>query len=84
MSDQPRNEDLTEHIRHVIEAAIPGARAQVSGGDGHFRIAVTAAAFAGKSLLEKQRLVYSAIAGLMRGDNAPIHAVDQLITSLPG
>jgi acid stress-induced BolA-like protein IbaG/YrbA len=80
MSEQP----LTQRIRHLIETAIPGAKADVAGGDGgHFRIAVTAAAFAGKSLLEKQRLVYSAIAEMMRGDNAPIHAVDQLTTSLP-
>lgn len=74
---------LPAHIQQTIEAAIPGASAQVEGGGGHFRITVTAAAFAGKSLLEKQRLVLTAIAELMRGDDAPVHAVDQLITRVP-
>jgi stress-induced morphogen len=52
----------------------------VAGGGGHYTIKVTAAAFAGKSLIEQQRMVYSAITELMRGDDAPIHAVDKLTT----
>ena len=36
--------------------------------------------FAGKSMLESQRLVYGAIAHLMKGDGAPVHAVDKLTT----
>lgn len=77
-----RPETLTQ-IKTAIETALPGASAEVGGGGGHYTITVTAAAFAGKSLLEKQRLVLSAIADLMKGDNAPVHAVDRLITKVP-
>lgn len=73
--------DTRDQIRDRIERAIPGARVEVTAAEGgHFSIVVTAAAFAGLSLLEKQRLVYGAIADLMRGDNPPVHAVDQLVT----
>lgn len=72
--------DLPGHIRSVIEAAIPGSRAEVQGGGGHFTITVVGSAFTGKSMLEQQRLVYSAITELMRGEDAPIHAVDKLTT----
>jgi stress-induced morphogen len=50
-----------EHIKERIEAAIPGARAEVedyTGGGDHFRATVTAAAFAGRSRIEQHRLVY--------------------------
>lgn len=80
----PPGTPLTEHIRLLIESAVPGAQVEVHGaGGGHFRIAVVAAAFAGKSLLEKQRLVYGAIAPLMKGEDAPVHAIDQLVTKVP-
>ena len=50
-----------EHIKERIEAAIPGAHAEVedyTGGGDHFRATVTAAAFAGRSRIEQHRLVY--------------------------
>jgi stress-induced morphogen len=50
-----------EHIKERIEAAIPGARAEVedyTGGGDHFRATVTAPAFAGRSRIEQHRLVY--------------------------
>ena len=50
-----------EDIKERIEAAIPGARAEVqdtTGGGDHFRATVTAAAFAGRSRIEQHRLVY--------------------------
>ncbi len=43
-------------------------------------IEVTSPVFAGKSMLESQRMVYGAIADLMKGDRAPVHAVDSLKT----
>ena len=72
--------DLPGHVRAIIESAIPGSSAEVHGGGGHYTITVTAAAFAGRSLIDQQRMVYSAITELMRGDDAPIHAVDKLTT----
>ena len=47
----------------------------VSGGGGHFSIEVTSAVFAGKTRVDSQRLVYGAIAHLMNGDLAPVHAI---------
>jgi hypothetical protein len=40
--------NIEQQVKSVIEAAIPGATAQVRGGGGHFEIEVTSAAFAGK------------------------------------
>lgn len=74
---------VTDAVREAIEAAIPDARAVVTGGGGHYTIEVTSPAFAGKGMLESQRLVYSAIAHLMKGDMAPVHAVDSLKTRTP-
>ena len=71
---------LTDTIRAAIEAAVPEARATVAGGGGHFTIEVVSPAFAGKTPVERQRLVYGAITHLMKGDDAPVHAVDSLIT----
>jgi len=52
----------------------------VDGGGGHFSIEVASPAFAGRRMLESQRLVYGAIAHLMQGDAPPVHAVDVLKT----
>lgn len=75
---------IFDQIRSRIQQALPDAAVEVNGGGGHFTIAVTSQAFAGKTLLAKQRLVYAAIAPLMAGDNAPVHAVDALDCRLPG
>ena len=72
--------DILQAIRDAIGAKIPGAQVEVAGGGGHYTIGVTAPAFAGKSMLESQRLVYGAITHLMNGAAPPVHAVDKLIT----
>jgi stress-induced morphogen len=64
-----------EEIKQRIEAAIPGAHAEVedfTGGGDHFRAAVTAPAFAGRSRIEQHRLVYDIFDGEIGG---PIHAL---------
>ena len=64
-----------EDIKRRIEAAIPGARAEVedfTGGGDHFRATVTAAAFAGRSRIEQHRLVYDVFGAEIGG---PIHAL---------
>jgi acid stress-induced BolA-like protein IbaG/YrbA len=71
---------VTDAIRDSIQKAIPDARTEVRGGGGHYEIEVVSPVFEGKSTLERQRLVYSAIAHLMKGDMAPVHAVDSLKT----
>ncbi len=82
MSDHRTNfqGDVVEAVKKAIEEALPGAQVQVAGGGGHFNIEVVSPVFAGKGTLESQRLVYSAIAHLMKGDMAPVHAVDSLKT----
>lgn len=75
--------DVLAALRDAITGAIPGAEVEVSGGGGHYTIAVTSAAFAGKGMVDSQRMVYAAIAHLMKGDAAPVHAVDSLRTRTP-
>ncbi|MFM9884565.1 MAG: BolA/IbaG family iron-sulfur metabolism protein [Burkholderiales bacterium] len=74
---------VIDALREAIERQIPDARADVNGGGGHFNIEVTSPVFAGKNMLQSQRMVYSAIADLMKGDRAPVHAVDSLKTRTP-
>jgi acid stress-induced BolA-like protein IbaG/YrbA len=67
---------------HIIRA-IPDATVRVEGGGGHYSIEVVSPVFAGKGMLDSQRLVYAAIAPLLKGDDAPVHAVDSLRTPHP-
>lgn len=64
-----------EELKQRIEAAIPGASADVedyTGGGDHFRATVTAQAFAGRSRIEQHRLVYDVFGTEIGG---PIHAL---------
>jgi acid stress-induced BolA-like protein IbaG/YrbA len=82
MSSHPTNFEgsVVDALREAIEREIPHARALVTGSGGHFSIEVVSQVFAGKGMLESQRLVYGAIAHLMKGDAPPVHAVDSLKT----
>jgi acid stress-induced BolA-like protein IbaG/YrbA len=72
------------NIEAAILEKIPGANVKVDHvSGGHYTIEVVSPVFAGKSMLESQRLVYGAIAHLMKGDDAPVHAVDSLKTRAP-
>lgn len=64
-----------QEIKQRIEAAIPGANAEVedyTGGGDHFRAAVTAPAFAGLSRIAQHRLVYDVFGAEVGG---AIHAL---------
>ena len=74
---------VTDAIRDAICAKIDAAQVEVSGGGGHYTIVVEAPVFANASMLESQRLVYGAISHLMAGNDAPVHAVDSLVTRAP-
>lgn len=52
-----------------LHAGHAGARPE---GESHFRVEITSTAFEGKSRVERQRLVYGALAEEMAG---PIHAL---------
>jgi acid stress-induced BolA-like protein IbaG/YrbA len=74
---------IPDAISSSIKAKIPDATVEVSGGGGHWNISVVSTVFAGKSMLENQRLVLGAIKHLINGANPPIHAVDTLVTRTP-
>jgi stress-induced morphogen len=64
-----------QEIKDRIEAAIPGAKADVTdltGGGDHFRAEVVAGAFAGLSRIEQHRRVYAVFGAEIGG---PIHAL---------
>ena len=69
---------IPDAIRDAIAQKIPGARIDVQGGGGHYTIEVVSPAFEGLGRVDAQRLVYGAIAHLMAGNDAPVHAVDTL------
>ena len=68
-------------IKTAILERIEGADVTVTpGSGGYYTIEVVSPVFTGKSMLESQRLVYGAIAHLMKGEGAPVHAIDKLTT----
>ncbi|GAC1544968.1 MAG: hypothetical protein NVS3B10_32140 [Polyangiales bacterium] len=77
------SDPVVEKIQSAIRAAIPDAVVRAAGGGGHYVIDVTSTAFEGKGTLQRHRLVLTAIAPLMSGDAAPVHAVDTLNTNVP-
>lgn len=85
MSEHPTDfvGSVEDAITSAVKQRIPDAQVAVAGGGGHYRIEVVSTVFAGKSMLENQRLVLSAIKHLINGDRAPVHAVDELITRTP-
>lgn len=74
---------IPDAVRDAILVAIPDAQVTVEGGGGHFTIEVVSPVFAGKRMLESQRLVLGSIKHLMAGDLAPVHAVDSIKTRVP-
>ena len=73
-----------EALRKSIQQAIPDGRVEVQAGSpGHFEIRVISQAFEGRNRVQQQQLVYAAIAPMMRGDAAPVHAIDRLLTEVP-
>jgi stress-induced morphogen len=65
----------TDELKQRIEAAIPGAKADVTdltGGGDHFRATIIAPEFAGMSRIEQHRRVYAVFGTDIGG---PIHAL---------
>lgn len=75
--------DILEAMRRAITEAIPDAEVELSGGGGHFEVVVRSTAFEGKRTLARHRLVMGALAPLMAGDQAPVHAIDRLVALTP-
>ena len=75
-----------EDIRQRIEAAIPGARAEVedyTGGGDHFRATVTAEAFAGLSRIQQHKLVYGVFGAEVGGAIHALALKTQAPSSIP-
>ncbi len=77
-------DEVIGQIRACIEREIPGCAVEVrSAGAGHFELRVVSASFGGQPRVRQQQRVLAAIAHLMKGDTAPVHAIDKLATELP-
>jgi stress-induced morphogen len=64
-----------EEITVKLRAALPDARVELqdlTGTSDHWKATIVSAAFHGKSLIERHRLVMAALAEEMKG---PIHAL---------
>lgn len=71
----------TDDLKHRIEAAIPGATADVTdltGTGDHFRATVIASEFASLSRIEQHRRVYAVFGSDVGG---PIHALSLVTRS---
>ena len=70
---------IIRQLHQAIEAAVDCDEIQIGcGSPGHFTIRVVSSEFEGLSRVKQQQLVYAAIAPLMAGNQAPVHAVDRL------
>jgi len=84
LSSPSSPENVAESLREAIAKALPAAEIEVrAAGAGHFEIRVVSETFEGKSRVAQQQAVYGAIAHLMKGDAAPVHAIDKLETLFP-
>ena len=69
-----------ESIRAAIAQGLDCERIEVDGDGHHFQALIVSAAFAGRSRLERHRLVYAALGDRMREE---IHALS-MRTLAPG
>ena len=64
-----------DQIAEKIRGALPDARVELqdlTGTSDHWKALIVSAAFAGKSLIQRHRMVMNALADEMKG---PIHAL---------
>lgn len=77
----PEPEEIAGKLRDAIEQALPDARASVRAvSPGHFELEVSSPVFEGLTRVKQQQKVYAAIEPFMRGDSAPVHAIDRMVT----
>jgi stress-induced morphogen len=73
---------LTNDVKQLIEAALPGSTVEVAdeGGGDHLRVEVTASQFEGLSRIDQHRLVKNAVRE--RSDTGELHSLS-IRTSVP-
>jgi len=62
-----------QNVQALIESGLPGAQVQVTGDGRHFEAVVVSEAFAGKSLLQKHRMVMATVNDRIASDE--LHAL---------
>ncbi len=62
-----------EEVQGLIERGMPGCQAHVMGDGRHFSAVVVSAEFAGKTPIQKQRLVMATVRAELEGDK--LHAL---------
>ena len=72
IEQQLRSAFAPEYIDIVDDSAAHAGHPGARSGGGHFNVVIVSQKFAGKSRLQRHRLVYSALAELMQKD---IHAL---------
>jgi stress-induced morphogen len=78
---QGSSPSIADALEQAILKAVPDAKVEViTSGGGHYSLQVRSPSFKDRSTLERHRMVYTAIAPLMAGDSAPVHAIDTLKT----
>jgi acid stress-induced BolA-like protein IbaG/YrbA len=63
----------TEKVAELIRAGMPGAQVEVTGDGRHFEATVISPVFAGKSLIQKHRLVMDTVKQQIASDE--LHAL---------
>jgi len=63
----------TSRIEELIKAGIPDARVTVTGDGRHFEASVVSAAFEGKSLIQRHRMVLDTVRAQIDSDE--LHAL---------
>ncbi|MCB1790208.1 MAG: BolA/IbaG family iron-sulfur metabolism protein [Gammaproteobacteria bacterium] len=62
-----------DKVKSLIEAGLPGAKVDVSGDGRHFEAVVVSEAFAGKSLIQRHRMVLATVSDQIASDE--LHAL---------
>jgi len=63
----------TQAVADLIRDGIPGARVEVTGDGQHFEAVIVSDLFAGKSLIQRQRLVMATVRS--RIESGALHAL---------
>ena len=62
-----------EKVKALIESGLPGATVEVTGDGRHFEAIVVSAAFEGKSLIQRHRMVLATVSAEIASDE--LHAL---------
>ena len=71
----------TEKVKALVEARLPGAKAEVTGDGRHFEISVVCEQFAGKPLIKRHRMVLDTVQAEIASDE--LHALSIVSTKTP-